>query len=323
MPVNTNGQMWIYCLNVGQGDTTVVITPGNRVMIFDATRGSKILRLLDDLGLTSTDSLQHMVISHPHHDHYSGAEPLLNAFQTVRGLTLSSMRRVTDTTPSYNNIINTAVSKDVPLTFLSGYTQLYPDANPVADPDTLVVELLGPSNQFIDDLFEANTLNTNHYTIIARLNWQGFRMIIAGDAQMESWGYFDREKMMSASCSVLRAAHHGSANGTQFERVDRLSPELVVVSSDPHGKDDIPDLIGSAAFLRYAGRSSNPRVALTDNLDAVKTGTIKIEVAPSGRFEVLRYGDRKDQNVNLANAAPLTFANNPTDWHALTVGKIP
>lgn len=323
MPVNTNGQMWIYCLNVGQGDTTVVITPGNRVLVFDATRGAKILNLLDDLGVTSADPIQHILVSHPHHDHYSGTEPLLNAFQTVRGLTLSSMRRVTDTTPSYNNIINTAVAKDIQINFLSGYAQLYPDGNPVTNPDTLVVELLGPSNQFIDDLFEAKTLDTNHYSIITRLNWQGFRMIIAGDAQMETWGYFDREKMMTSSCAVLRAAHHGSANGTQFERVDRLSPGLVVVSSDPHAKDDIPDLIGAAAFLRYAGRSSNPLVALTDNPDAVKTGTIKIEVSPSGRYDVFHYGDRKEQNVNLANAMPLTPANNPTDWHALTVGKIP
>ena len=46
MPINTNGQMWIYCVNVGQGDTTVIITPENNVVIIDAMRAKKITRLL-------------------------------------------------------------------------------------------------------------------------------------------------------------------------------------------------------------------------------------------------------------------------------------
>jgi beta-lactamase superfamily II metal-dependent hydrolase len=322
MPVNTNGHLWIYCLNVGQGDTTVVATPGGNVLIFDAVRATKIIRLLDDLGLASDDPIQQIVVSHPHNDHYSGVEGLLNNYTQVIGLTLSSLRRVESTTPSYNSIINTAVRNDVPIHFQSGYTQLYPDQSPIADPDSVLVELLGPSNQFIEDLFQSGDLNTNHYSIIARLNWSGFRMVIAGDAQMESWNHFDSEQMLDDSCSVLRSAHHGSANGTQFERVDRLSPRVIVVSSDPGGKDDIPDLIGSAVFLRYAARADRPLVALTDNQDAVKTGSIKIDVRHSGNFDVFRYGDHKNQNLDLSDETPLNAGNNPTDWRTLTLAKI-
>ena len=35
MPIDTNGKMWIYCVNVGQGDTTVIVTPENKVIIID------------------------------------------------------------------------------------------------------------------------------------------------------------------------------------------------------------------------------------------------------------------------------------------------
>jgi competence protein ComEC len=323
MPINTNGNLWIFCLNVGQGDTTVVATPSGKVLIFDAVRATKIIQLLEDLGHTTADPIEHIVVSHPHHDHYSGVERLLNTYSTVESVSLTSLRRVQDTTPSYNNIINTAVQNRIPLKFISGYSQSFPDDSPVADPGTLLLELLGPSNQFIEALFQSRDLDTNHYSIIARLNWRGFRMVIPGDAQMETWSHFDSEQMLSESCSVLRAAHHGSANGTQFERIDRLSPETIVVSSDPDGKDHIPDLIGSAIFLRYTSRAAAPLVVLTDNNDAVKNGTVKIDVRPSGRFDIFRYGDVKNQDVNLANEVPLTPVSNPTDWRTLTQAKLP
>jgi competence protein ComEC len=323
MPVNTNGHLWIYCLNVGQGDTTVVATPGGNILVLDAVRATKIIRLLSDLQVTAADPIRHAVVSHPHYDHYSGMEGLLNHYSRVDGLTLSSLRRVANTTPSYNSLINTALTRQIPITFQSGYTQLYPDGNPLADAGATVVELLGPSNQFIENLFQAGDLNTNHYSIIARLNWGNFRMVIAADAQMESWAHFDSEQMLNVSCSVLRAAHHGSANGTHYERLDRLSPRLIVVSSDPEGKDKIPDLIGCAAFLRYEGRAAAPLVALTDNQAGPKTGSVKIDVAPSGRFEIFHYGDGKSQNINLQNEQPLAAAGNPTDWLALTLAKVP
>ena len=323
MAVNTNGHLWIYCLNVGQGDTTVVATPGGNILIFDAVKAKKIIRLLDDLNVAAGDPIQQIVISHPHSDHYSGAEGLMNNYNQIAGLTLTSLWRVEETTPKYNSIINTAVTKKIPIHFQAGYNQLYPDKSPIEDPETLLVELLGPSNNFIEDLFQSGDLDTNHYSIIARLNWQGFRMVIAADAQMETWAHFDSEQMLDASCTVLRAAHHGSANGTQFERVNRLSPRVIVVSSDPDGKDEIPDLIGSAVFLRFTALSKPPIIALTDNQVGPKTGTIKIDVAPSGNFDVFHYGDSKSQNVNLNNEKPLDVGNNPTDWKALTMTKLP
>jgi hypothetical protein len=286
-------------------------------------KATKVISLLEDLQVTSNDPIEHMVVSHPHNDHYSGVVALLNHYDEVGGLTLSSLRRVESTTPKYNDIINTAVSKNIPIRFQSGYAQLYPDQSPIVDETTLLVELLGPSNQFIEDLFQSSDLNTNHYSIIARLDWNDFRMVIAGDAQMETWAHFDSEQMLDDSCTVLRAAHHGSANGTQFERIDRLSPSVIVVSSDPEGKDDIPDLIGSAVFLRFASRTAQPIVALTDNRVGVKTGSIKIDVSPNGDVDVFRYGDQKEQDIDLQNETALDFGNNPTDWGALTLAKMP
>jgi len=313
MPIDTNGQMWIYCVNVGQGDTTVIVTPGNKVIIIDAVKAKKIIKLLSDLGMTDQDEIDHIIISHPHNDHYSGVERLINNYQDINALTLTSLWRYNENTPGYNNIINTAVQKEIPITFLSGYSQVFPDESPVLNPNTLRMELLGPSNQFIELLHDANELTINHRSIIARLLLGNFLMVIAGDAQMETWSHFDSEQMLADPCSVLRAAHYGSANGTQYERITRLAAEVLIVSSDPNGKDKLPDLIGRATFLRYAESSSKPLTALTRD-----TGTIKIEVDLNGSYDVFHYGESRNQDVPIQNQLPLIAAQNPTDWKALT-----
>jgi competence protein ComEC len=320
MPVNTNGNLWVYCINVGQGDTTVILTPSNRVILIDAFKEKKVIDLLDNLGFDAEDdTIEHIIATHPHNDHYGGVERLLTTYH-VENLTLSSLWRFTDSTPGYNSMINTAVARDVNLDFLSGYTQIFPDANPVADPNALRIECLGPSNQFLENLFQSGDLNTNHRSIISRLQLGDFRMIIAADAQLENWALFDSEQMLNSPCTVLRSAHHGSANGTQYERLTRLAPRMVIVSSDPDGKDELPDLIGCAALLRYASDSSDPLVVLTFD-----SGTIKLEVTPSGNRSAFRYGEGNSSSdfIPLANKQVLDNASNPSNWRALLNQKLP
>ena len=311
MPIDSNEHMHIYCLNVGQGDTTIIITPDNNVVIIDAVNASKIRALLKDLGLDDGETIKHVIVSHPHYDHYSAVAGLLNNY-AVEELTLSSLRRYEENKPGYVGIINQAVQKKIPLNFCSGYRQVFPDETPFVDENALLLELLGPSNQLIDGLFDANRLNTNHYSIMARLNLGRFRMIVAGDAQMENWFHYDRERMLDGNVTVMRSAHHGSANGTQYEALTRVSPRLIIVSSDPGGKDKLPDLIGCAAFRRYRRSQSGSIVSLTK-----ETGSIYIKVRLTGGSEYYFFEDKRRENVDLNARQPLKRGDDPTDWNTL------
>ena len=311
MPINTNGHIWIFCLNVGQADTTIVVTPEGRLIIIDAVKPDKMERLLSDLGFGLNDRIDHLVVTHPHSDHYSGVQRLVNNYD-IDHVTLSSLWQYDENKPGYNNIINLIDDKDMPATFLSGYMQYYPDDTPFRDPTTPCLELLGPSNRLIQDLQQANKLNTNHRSVMARLQWHGFSMVIAADAQMENWANFDAEQMLDCPCDVLRTAHHGSPRGTQFERIERLAPEFVIVSSNPNHDDHLPDLIGCATFVKYESKSSQPVVALTN-----ETGSIKFDVDSGGAYTAYRYGEGMYDNIDLGAGQPLTSASNPTDWQSL------
>jgi hypothetical protein len=188
--------------------------------------------------------------------------------------------------------------------------------NPVIDPDAPFLEMLGPTNGLVDMLEDSNEFNANHLSIMTRLTWRNFRMVSTGDAQVENWSFFDQERLMEKNCQVLRAAHHGSPNGTQWERINRLNPRLVVVSSDPGSGHHLPDLSSTAIFTKFDNQDGRSAVITRDTL------SIHLEVDNAGNRSLEHYNDAPSQDVDLN--APIAFDDqtNPTDWIDLLNDRI-
>ena len=121
---------------------------------------------------------------------------------------------------------------------------------------------------------------------------------------------------MEGPCRVLRAAHHGSSNGTQWERLDRLSPSLVIISSNPGGGHTLPDLASSAIFTQFDHEGGQRAVITSD------TGTIHIQVDSAGNHTIEIGEEAYDAIVDITNFSPLGTTANPTDWIALLNTRI-
>ena len=296
MAANHDGDLHIYMLSVGQGDTSVIVTPEGQLVIIDAMRPNKILRLLNDIGCDG--DIEHMVITHPHNDHFSGANRLTHDLNILEATVAPFWHEFGMGPPTYRQLMWRFSNQGTNVTFLSGYNRWYPegalttpspDGDPEIDSNKPYLELLGPTNGLVRTLEEANIFQTNHLSIMSRLTWRNFRMIISGDAQMENWPFFDHERMMEHKCHVLRTAHHGSANGTQWERIERLNPSLVVISSDPEARDELPDLSSAAIFAKYDSINGKMAVITRDS------GTIHLRVTDSGTRTLRMYGDYRQK----------------------------
>ena len=325
MIINPDGNLHIYILNVGQGDTTIVISPGGRVVIIDAKNPKKIIDLLDKLGWDN--NIEHLIITHPHADHFSGANSLADPNQcTIKEATFAPFwHEFGMGPPTYRKLVSKLENKQTTkINFLSGYSRWYPDQiltqvpgqNPVLDPDAPFLELLGPTNGLVRQLEDAKVFNTNHLSIMSRLTWKVFRIVITGDAQMENWGPFDNEKLLERKCTFLRAAHHGSSNGTQWERLDRLDPSAIIISSDPDHGHHLPDLASAAAFAKFDIEADRFAVITRDS------GTIHIEVKPNRSRELFMFDDLVDAKVDLTNRKALNEINNPTIWADLVRTRV-
>jgi beta-lactamase superfamily II metal-dependent hydrolase len=177
---------------------------------------------------------------------------------------------------------------------------------------------VGPSNAILAELARSNDLDTNHMSVLCRLRWGKFSMVLSGDAQMENWAQYDREGMLQAPCKVLKTSHHGSCNGTQWERLQRLGARCVIVSSDPDTSHHLPDLVGASVFARMEALNRRPSTSPKKIVALTRaTGTIEIRARSTGGFDAYRYGEEPAARIDLTKPTRLKWDNNPTDWAAV------
>ena len=75
------GELDIVCLEVGQGDATIVRLPNGKVMVIDCNvddSPENIIEYLKDAGIKKID---YLVITHPHQDHMSGTKDIAVNFE--------------------------------------------------------------------------------------------------------------------------------------------------------------------------------------------------------------------------------------------------
>jgi hypothetical protein len=119
----------------------------------------------------------------------------------------------------------------------------------------------------------------------------------------------------SLASDLLKVSHHGSKHGINLELIERISPDLSLISSVAGGGEfNFPHLLAQEALreARQPTTSSNaPRkkdydlgihyTSAVDETDAA-LGSIGVVVPPTGRPQVWRFGDGTSQTVDLTRA---------------------
>ena len=290
MPIKPSDCLRAFILNVGQADSCVLVMPGGQVVLIDAVNPTKVVRLLNDLGLGKGDEIAHLVLTHPHSDHYSGAGRLLKEYR-IGKVTVAPYEFFCGKY-GYQAVLEEVRRQNVIASYAYHAEESFPTKHaPVR------LRVIGPSKAILKGLSDAGKLNPNHLSLIVQIMYGKAVLLLAADAQMENWQHFDAEGFLDSKCLFLKAAHHGSRHGTQIERLERLNPKYAVISSDPEGRDHLPDLVGAASFLVY---SRDHVVAMT-----AEAGTVGLTVKADGSHSTVGYGDKVGDPVPLDRGNPL------------------
>lgn len=193
--------------DVGQGDAALLRTE-NATVVFDAGPNGEIARLLRREGVTRIDLL---VLSHPHADHAGGLAAVLKAFPVAEtwyaGQFTGKAGRALASAGRAERVEAGAVKRIGRLTL----TVLHPNPN-------------GGKRS------RAGESDVNNGSLVVKAVYGESRYLFPGDCELGCWEQMFRAGRRELRADVLKAAHHGSWNGTNSGVLGSVRPSTVVIS---------------------------------------------------------------------------------------------
>ncbi len=199
-------------IDVGQGDAILIRTPGKVTLIDsgDTPARDKLVAYIKKQGVKVIDSF---IVTHPHADHIGGAAAILDNF-TVKQVYDSG--QVT-TSALYRQHLATVKKKNIPFALLA--------AGQEVDIGGGTLKILNPPPQFFTG---EGALNNN--SIVARLVYGNFAMLLAADAEREAEAAMVKKFGTGLRSQVLKSGHHGSRTSSAAAFLKAVDPEVVVIS---------------------------------------------------------------------------------------------
>jgi competence protein ComEC len=197
-------------LDVGQGDAILLQPAGAPAVLVDGgPPGDGLAAKLEDAGV---GALGAAVITHDQSDHAAGVEELLGRLPVAR-LVYGRLRRRT---------LATADAAGVQPERVAAGSELRSGA--------LRLQVLWPPRDLLTGVSPGE--DPNQSALVMEARWRDFTMLLTADAEAES------VPLDPGPVDVLKVAHHGSDDAGLGPLLDRIRPQLAVISvgaGNPYG----------------------------------------------------------------------------------------
>lgn len=210
-------------INVGQGDSSLIIAPGGEAMLIDTGLRDKFSDVESELKANGVSSLEYLVLTHPHDDHIGGASKILRQFEVDKVIMLNT---AVDS-PSYSRLISILAETDTAV--------VYPAQGDKFALGEAEFTILSPASASNEDM--------NENSIMLRLVYKDTSAVFTGDAgEVSESEVIEAFGASSLKSDVLKIGHHGSSTSTSVRFLRAIQPEFAVISCEknndyghPHG----------------------------------------------------------------------------------------
>ncbi|EDK33013.1 ComEC/Rec2 family competence protein [Clostridium kluyveri] len=206
---NKSLEFTVYYIDIGQGDSEL-IQVNNKNLLIDAGPTKSTDKLLSYLNSIDIKKLNYVIATHPDEDHIGGMSTVINTYPIDKFYA----PKKTVNTRAFENMITELKSKNMKIDVPKPGMQLDLGEGTKA-------EILAPNSDRYED--------TNNYSIVLKISYGNTKFLFTGDAEKLS----EREildKNYDISADVLKLGHHGSSTSTTDEFLDKVSPEIAIIS---------------------------------------------------------------------------------------------
>lgn len=270
----TPKKLRINFIDVGQGDSTLIRTETNKVILIDSGGstasssfdvGNKVLLpyLLD----RRIKKIDFIIVSHFDADHCQAFETVIDNIN-VRKVVVCKQSMITQ---EYLNIINKCKKKNIKIIVVERGDKLKIDKR-------TEFEILHPGERFLDD--GKGGLNAN--AIVCKMNYKLnngkiFSILFTGDIEVEAEKELEQVYGKKLKADILKVAHHGSKTSSREEFIKLVSPKIALIGVGENNKFGHP-----ADITLERLEKENVKVYRTDQMGEVsitinKNGEIKVK----------------------------------------------
>jgi beta-lactamase superfamily II metal-dependent hydrolase len=302
-PPASGGELTIRVLDVGpiNGDSILITSPAGKTVLIDAGDTSKGKAVVEALKRNNIQQLDYFIATHPHPDHIGGATEVFKAVKVLNVIDNGQLPSIAPQATPAPKQKQPAPKPPPPLNRRSpkstSLTQFYDDykaalSSSGAHYETAkqgtkydlgggaLLTILAPSEPFFTkDKMSTGGNETNANSIVARLDYGSFSMLLTGDAE-EQTEHRLLTKELDLQAKVIKISHHGSKYASSKDFLDRVKPEVAIVSC--------------GAWNRYG----HPSQSVLDRLKAANVKLYRTDL--QGEITITTRGKNEDMTIKTA-----------------------
>lgn len=234
--------LYVYFLDIGQGDSIYVRTPNGHDILVDGGPSATVLQKLSEVMPWGDRSIDVVMESHPDADHIGGLPEILRRYDVGMFIEpgIESNNSIDD---ELHRIIK---GKNIPIVFARRGMRI--DFG-----DGAVFDILFPD----DNVSEMS--DTNSASIVGQVRYGRTAFMLNGDSPkaIENHLLFLDGSLLASN--VLKAGHHGSRTSSGEDYLRTVNPEYAVISAGEknrygHPHKEVTDILaqfGIKTFMTY------------------------------------------------------------------------
>ncbi|ELY89997.1 beta-lactamase [Natrialba taiwanensis DSM 12281] len=315
-PTAVDGELEIHHIDVGQGDSTLLVTPENETVLIDTgdwpADGQDVIDYLDERGI---DRIDHLVATHAHADHIGGHAGVIEYFEeNGDGVGAAYDSGVAHTSATYDNYLDAIEKHDVDL-----FEVVEGDTLPLESEATEITVLNPPADHSGDDL--------DRNAVVLTVEFGEFSYLTTGDIGEETEARLVDAHGDALDVDVYQAGHHGSSTSSTDPFLDAVNPETAIISSAldsqyGHPHDEVLEVFAERDIETYWTGVHGDVVLRTDGEQRSVTPETEASTDPSVLLDrkheaneqatVERRSDAASTRVQSAAAGPGAVGLQPT-----------
>lgn len=210
-----NNLLATHFIDVEQGDSTLLISPDNKIMLIDAgdnSHGKKVVDYLNRLNIKKIDIL---IGTHPDADHIGGLDYVIKHFD----IGLFCMPDKAHTTDTFKDVLLAAKNKNLKIHKAKSGVNFTLGKS-------IKCSVLSPNKSYSEN---------NLCSLVIKSTYKNKSFLFTGDAEFENEQDMIKSNYNIES-NILKLGHHGSSSSTSENFLLKVKPDIAVISCKHNNK---------------------------------------------------------------------------------------